>query len=88
MEAKDYNKKLDQGRKELMQNIQNDIRKASSLLAMAKGTLEDTITINQEYFYKNDSTHFDQIEIEDAFEVIDSIEGDLDTLCEKLENEK
>ena len=64
-----------------------DIRKASSLLAMAKGTLEDTLFYNQDYFYQNDSTYNHQCDIQDAFEVIDSIEGDLDTLCEKLENE-
>ena len=82
MQTKD-NKKVKFG----LTNDLGDIRKASSLLAMAKGILEDTLVLNEDYFYQNDSTYNHQCDIQDAFEVIDSIEGDLDTLCEKLENE-
>ena len=65
-----------------------DIRKASSLLSMAKGTLEDTLFFNVDYFYQNDSTYNHRMDIEEAYESIDSMESDLDSLCDRLENEK
>ena len=69
--------------------LKHSISKVNGLLNEAKCSLEDIMEneSNQEYFYKNESTYNHYCDIQDSFESIDSIEGDLFSLCERLENE-